>query len=65
MLEAFESDVVVCDYVVRGYTRDENGKRIYMDHKVQSIQDYIKPKSRMIITVLILLYNQRIFGKQR
>lgn len=44
MLEAFESDVVVCDYVVRGYTRDENGKRIYMDHKVQSIQDYIKPE---------------------
>ena len=30
MLEAFESDVVVCDYVVRGYTRDENGKRIYI-----------------------------------
>ena len=35
---------MVCDYVVRGYTRDENGKRIYMDHKVQSIQDYIKPE---------------------
>ncbi len=43
MFEAFESDVVVVDYVVRGYTRDVGGKRIFMDHAMHSIQDYIDP----------------------
>jgi S-adenosylmethionine decarboxylase len=41
MLEQFDSDVVVVDYVVRGYTRDETGKRIYMDHPLTSVRDYI------------------------
>ncbi len=41
MFENFESDVVVVDYVVRGFTRDNKGRRIYIDHRVNSIQDYI------------------------
>ncbi len=41
MFEAFESDVVVVDYVVRGYTRDEDGRRVYMDHELRSIQDFV------------------------
>ena len=44
MFEAFESDVVVSDYVVRGYTRDTEGRKIFMDHSLNSIQDYIDPK---------------------
>ncbi len=44
MFEKFDADVVVMDYVVRGFTRDESGRRVYMDHKVNSIQDYIKPE---------------------
>lgn len=41
MLSAIESDVVVIDYLVRGFTRDEQGKRIYLDHHISSIRDYI------------------------
>ena len=41
MLSAIESDVVVIDYFVRGFTRDEQGKRIYLDHHISSIRDYI------------------------
>lgn len=41
MLNAIESDVVVIDYFVRGFTRDEQGKRIYLDHRISSIRDYI------------------------
>lgn len=41
MFKQFESDVVVIDYVVRGYTRDEEGRRVYMDHPLNSIRDYI------------------------
>ena len=44
MFDKFDADVVVMDYVVRGFTRDHAGKRIYMDHQVKSIQDYIAPK---------------------
>ena len=41
MFEKFENDVVVIDYVVRGFARDQQGKRIYMDHPLGSIQEYI------------------------
>lgn len=41
MFKAFDNDVVVTDYVVRGYTRDSEGKRVFMDHEISSIQDYI------------------------
>ncbi|MBF0359938.1 MAG: adenosylmethionine decarboxylase [Oligoflexia bacterium] len=44
LFEAFECDVVVIDYVVRGYTRLENGKKIYNDHNVNSIKEFIKPE---------------------
>lgn len=44
MFEACESDVVVIDYVVRGYTRDQNGRRVFMDHDLRSIQEFIDPK---------------------
>ncbi len=41
MFHAFECDVVYIDYVVRGYTRLESGKKIYNDHYFNSIQDFI------------------------
>ena len=44
MFESFENDVVIIDYVVRGFTRDTDGKRVYMDHNVRSIQDFISPE---------------------
>ena len=43
MLESFENDVVIVDYVVRGFTRDSEGKRIYIDHSLRSIQEFIDP----------------------
>jgi S-adenosylmethionine decarboxylase len=44
LFEAFECDVVVIDYVVRGYTRLEDGRKIYNDHHFNSIQDFINPQ---------------------
>lgn len=44
MFESFENDVVIIDYVVRGFTRDSDGKRVYLDHTVRSIQDFIDPE---------------------
>lgn len=44
MFESFETDVVIIDYVVRGFTRDTRGRRVYIDHSVDSIQDFISPE---------------------
>ncbi len=44
MLNNFENDVVVIDYVIRGFTRDSDGRRVFRDHAVRSIQDFIDPK---------------------
>ncbi|MDY0042421.1 MAG: adenosylmethionine decarboxylase, partial [Desulforhabdus sp.] len=37
----FDSDVVLMDYRVRGFTRDSKGKKVFIDHDITSIQDYI------------------------
>lgn len=43
LFEVFECDVVYIDYVVRGYTRLDNGQKIYNDQYFNSIQDFIDP----------------------
>lgn len=42
LIEEFESDIVLVDYKVRGFTRDIHGKKLYIDHKILSIQQFIK-----------------------
>jgi S-adenosylmethionine decarboxylase len=44
LFESFECDVVYIDYVVRGFTRTAEGKKIYCDHYFNSIQDFIRPE---------------------
>lgn len=46
MIQSFENDVVTVDYRVRGFTRDSEGRRVFIDHTVTSIQDWIDPKIR-------------------
>ena len=41
LIESFDSDIVVIDYRVRGFTRDIKGKKHYIDHKINSIQDFL------------------------
>jgi S-adenosylmethionine decarboxylase len=41
LIGSFDSDVVLMDYRVRGFTRDSRGKKIFIDHDITSIQDYI------------------------
>lgn len=44
LLTFFDSDIVIMDYRIRGFTRDETGKKRYIDHKINSIQDFISPE---------------------
>lgn len=42
LIGSFDSDIITIDYKVRGFTRDLNGKKCFMDHRITSIQDYIQ-----------------------
>lgn len=41
LIHSFESDIVIIDYRVRGFTRDISGQKHYIDHEITSIQNYI------------------------
>lgn len=41
LIDVFESDIVLLDYRVRGFTRDVGGRKVYLDHDIASIQDNI------------------------
>ncbi|MEA4928526.1 MAG: adenosylmethionine decarboxylase [Candidatus Limiplasma sp.] len=45
LLGSFDSDIITLDYRVRGFTRDVSGKKLFMDHSITSIQDYIAPET--------------------
>jgi len=41
LIGSFDSDIITMDYRVRGFTRDMSGKKLFIDHHITSIQDYI------------------------
>lgn len=42
LIKSFDSDIITIDYRVRGFTRDIDGKKHFIDHEITSIQDYIE-----------------------
>ncbi|GAB1594619.1 adenosylmethionine decarboxylase [Lysobacter claricitrinus] len=62
LIESFESDIVVLDYRVRGFTRDIKGKKHYIDHKINSIQDYLAKNIKNRYEMLdVNVYQENIF----
>lgn len=41
LIGSFDSDIITMDYRVRGFTRDVNGHKVFNDHPMSSIQNYI------------------------
>ena len=41
LIKSFESDIVVMDYRVRGFTRNVRGMKHFIDHNIDSIQNFI------------------------
>ena len=46
LIGSFDSDIITMDYRVRGFTHDVTGKKLFLDHKITSIQDYISTEIR-------------------
>lgn len=62
LISNFDSDIITMDYRVRGFTRSMNGKKIFIDHKIKSIQDYINPETmKEYDAVDINVYQSNIF----
>lgn len=41
LIRSFDSDIITIDYRVRGFTRDIRGRKHFIDHKINSIQNFI------------------------
>ena len=62
LIGSFDSDIITMDYRVRGFTRAMDGKKLFMDHRVKSIQDYIAEESlRRYDVVDINVYEANLF----
>jgi S-adenosylmethionine decarboxylase len=62
LIHSFESDIVIMDYRVRGFTRDVKGKKIYNDHKINSIQNFIADDTRNLYQMIdVNVYQENIF----
>ena len=45
LIGSFDSDIITADYRVRGFTRVLDGKKLFIDHDITSIQDFIDRKT--------------------
>ena len=62
LIGSFDSDIITMDYKVRGFTRDVNGKKLFIDHKITSIQDYIDSTTlKKYEAIDINMYQANIF----
>jgi S-adenosylmethionine decarboxylase len=62
LIQCFDSEIVILDYRVRGFTRDIRGKKIYIDHKINSIQNFIdKDFTDLYQMIDVNVYQENIF----
>lgn len=62
LIHSFDSDIVIMDYRVRGFTRDVHGKKHYIDHKINSIQNFIgKDIQKTYQMIDVNVYQENIF----
>ncbi|MDR2183487.1 MAG: adenosylmethionine decarboxylase [Clostridiales bacterium] len=62
LIGSFDSDIITMDYRVRGFTRDIDGKKIFLDEGLTSIQNYIDKKTlEKYDAVDVNVYQSNIF----
>lgn len=62
LIHKLESDIVTIDYRVRGFTRDIQGTKHYIDHDINSIQNFISSDIRdQYQMVDVNVYQENIF----
>lgn len=62
LIGSFDSDIIAIDYRVRGFTRDVDGKKCFIDHEIHSIQDYIDKETLKKYDVMDMnVYQSNLF----
>jgi S-adenosylmethionine decarboxylase len=62
LINSFESDIVIMDYRVRGFTRNVRGMKHFIDHQIDSIQNFIsKEIKERYLMVDVNVYQEYIF----
>ncbi len=62
LIGSFDSDIITIDYRVRGFTRDTAGAKYFIDHKINSIQNYVDKKTlRRYDAIDMNIYQSNIF----
>ena len=62
LIHSFDSDIVIMDYRVRGFTRDITGKKHFIDHNISSIQNYISQDTKDRYQMIdVNVYQENIF----
>jgi len=62
LLHSFDSDIVTIDYRVRGFTRDVEGRKHFIDHEINSIQNFMEPDTdKRYHMIDVNVYQEHIF----
>ncbi|OEH94292.1 adenosylmethionine decarboxylase [Bacillus solimangrovi] len=62
LIHSFETDVMTIDYRVRGFTRDVSGYKLFIDHEINSIQNYIPNGVKQYYDMIdVNVYQENIF----
>lgn len=62
LIHSFDTDIMTMDYRVRGFTRDINGHKLFIDHDINSIQNYIPDEVKCLFDMIdVNIYQENIF----
>jgi len=62
LIHSFDTDIMTIDYRVRGFTRDIEGYKLFIDHEINSIQNYIPATIKEQYDIIdVNVYQSNIF----
>ncbi len=62
LIHSFDSDIVTMDYRVRGFTRDVEGRKHFIDHEINSIQNYLSEDTKQQYQMIdVNVYQEHMF----
>lgn len=62
LIHSFDTDIMTIDYRVRGFTRDISGHKLFIDHDISSIQNYIPDEVlEQYYMIDVNVYQEHIF----
>jgi len=62
LIHSFDSDIVTMDYRVRGFTREVDGQKLFIDHEITSIQNFMDDETLQRYSMIDTnVYQENIF----